>query len=269
MKKQTLELPCYEKNEAYPGYGNHRLLSTHTIKEGYLGLEIEMASSLPHDEVMKAIDGSGYIYNNISLGYYVGVSSDSSIIIKEDGRRFKVELTFAPAPLSVLIERVRIVAGLFAGKARAYNRGGIHVTYCGQKLNQTAARVAYFISSFDDSSPFYMELFNRRPTTYCDKEMSIRQNHIASLLGFNSEARGVEIVHRGTKAAVMYKEYGIELRGFNSNLDFNRINEHLLAASSIVDFAKQAKTLSSLSEDGYVSFLLASPKKYSKIIKNS
>lgn len=249
MKKQKKPLTnnYYRYHSCfYSGYAPGAPDQKNASKQTLYGLEIEFASAINKRDAAQLI--SNALDEGENTGYSFVVSNDGSIktcsIYQE-----KIELALAPDTLNNLIARLKIILPLFIGKARGYNRGGIHITAIGGIVSKNkellAARVNRAVMSATDDDIFSVS--NRKLTEYCAKPNAMRIKSEAYALGFSNET-DFDYDYRGSKIACISKSYGVELRIFNSNLDIKRVSQHLKDALIIFNAAYKAKSIQDLQE---------------------
>lgn len=247
MKKQTVQQSnnYYRYNSChYSGYAPGAPVQRNVTKNTLYGIEIEFASSLNKREAAQLIaDALG---EDETTGYSFIVSKDSTIRTCSDYPE-QIELALAADTVSNLIARLKLILQIFVGKSRGYNRGGIHITAIGGMAQKNrkllAARVNRAVMSATDEEMF--SISNRKLTDYCAKPTSIRMTSEAYALGFEKETE-YSYDYRGSKLACMAKDYGVELRIFNSNLDIKRVTQHLKDAAAIFNAAHKAKSMNDI-----------------------
>lgn len=249
MKKQKKPLTNnYYRYQSclYSGYAPGAPDQKNAPKQTLYGIEIEFASAINKKDAAQLISNAlGELENT---GYSFVVSNDGSIKTCSSYQE-KIELALAPDTLSNLIARLKIILPLFIGKARGYNRGGIHITAIGgfasKNKNLLAARINRAVMSATDENIF--SISNRKLTEFCAKPNAMRIKSEAYALGFSNET-DYDYDYRGSKIACVSKSYGVELRIFNSNIDIKRVSQHLKDAATIFNAAYKAKSIQDLAE---------------------
>lgn len=249
MKKQTQSQKnnYYRYNSCYfSGYAPGAPEKINEPKQTLYGIEIEFASAINKRDAAQLI--SNALGETEDTGYSFVVSNDSSIKTCSEYTE-RIELALAPDTINNLIARLKKILPLFIGKARGYNRGGIHITAIGgiaqKNKNLLAARINKAIMSATDDDIFSVS--NRKLTEYCAKPATMRMTSEAYALGFSKET-DYAYDYRGSKIACVSKSYGVELRIFNSNLDIKRVSQHIKDAATIFNAAYKAKSIQELTE---------------------
>lgn len=244
MKKQTLppQNNYFRYNSCHhSGYAPGAPVQRNETKNTLYGIEIEFASSINKRDAAQLIAGA--LGEDENTGYSFVVSKDGTIRTCAEYTE-QIELALAADTISNLIARLKLILPLFVGKSRGYNRGGIHITAIGgiakQNRKLLAARINRAVMSATEEE--LLIISNRKLTDYCAKPTSIRTTCEAYALGFAKETE-YSYDYRGSKLACMDKDYGVELRIFNSNLDIKRVTQHLNDAAAIFNAAHKAKSM--------------------------